>query len=263
MLRMFPCGRRRGNPRYDFEANALGTLNVLEAVREHAPDSIVIYSSTNKVYGDLSELRLNETDTRYVLVDHADGVDESQPLDFHGGYGCSKGAADQYVLDYHRNQDVRTVVFRQSSIYGGHQYATSDQGWIAFFVKMGILDEPFEINGNGKQVRDALHVDDLLSAFRASIVSIDQTAGRVMNIGGGPKNALSLLELFTILRERFGLSIRYSHGPARPGDQKVFVSDNSLAQDLTGWVPTIGINDGLERLVEWTRTTYIDRTLQA
>ena len=147
-------------------------------------------------------------------------------------------------------------MLRQSSIYGGLQYATFDQGWIAFFVKMGILGEPFRINGTGKQVRDALHVDDLTGAFRSAVRSIEQTAGRAFNIGGGPANALSLVELFAILRDRFDLSIEFDRGPERPGDQKVFISDNALAQSRMDWTPSTGIDEGLERLVDWTRATF-------
>lgn len=247
-------------PRYDFEANALGTFNVLEAVRTIAPNAVLIYSSTNKVYGDLHGIRVEETPSRYVLPDFPDGLDEGLPLELHGGYGCSKGAADQYVLDYHRYQGLRTVVLRQSSIYGGHQYATADQGWIAYFVKMAVLSESFSISGSGKQVRDALHVDDLVRCFRACVESIDRCAGQAMNIGGGPRNSLSLLELFDILRNRPGLRVDYHKGAPRPGDQRVFVADTSLARELIRWEPTVPLSEGLERLVEWSTWMYGEGT---
>lgn len=240
------------DPKYDFETNVAGTLNVLEAVRRWAPNAIILYASTNKVYGDLSALRIMEEERRYRLPGHPHGLDEFTPLDFHGGYGCSKGAADQYVLDFHRTYGMRTVSLRQSSVYGGHQYATADQGWLAYFVYVGLRGERFQINGNGKQVRDALHSRDLLALYRRCVERIDDAAGLAFNIGGGPENTSSLLELFDLLEGSHGLTMRYSCGPPRPSDQRVFVADVRRAQKLLDWQPTIGLNDGLWDLIDWT-----------
>jgi CDP-paratose 2-epimerase len=241
------------DPRSDFEANALGTLNVLESIRRHAPGATVLYASTNKVYGDLGQFRTEERDHRYVLSDLPDGIDETVPLDFHGGYGCSKGAADQYVLDYHRSFGLRTVSLRQSSIYGGRQYATADQGWVAYFVHVGIAGTSFGISGSGKQVRDALHVSDLLDLYRRCVDRIDSVQGLALNVGGGPRRSSSLLELFELLEERYGFRLSHWAGPARPGDQKVFIADTTRARDATGWAPTVELVEGLDELVAWTR----------
>lgn len=244
-------------PRYDFETNAAGTFNVLEATRDLLPGAVFLYSSTNKVYGDLGAVRFEEQATRYVAPDFAAGFPETVPLEFHGGYGCSKGAADQYVLDFARTYAMPTVSLRQSSVYGVHQYATVDQGWVAFFVKAGVLGERFAISGNGKQVRDALHVDDLVDCFRACVSTIDRCAGEAFNIGGGPSNSLSLLELFAILRQRYGMHLDYDEGPPRPGDQKVFVADVRKARQLMAWEPQVSLEAGLDRLVDWTRETFL------
>lgn len=241
------------DPRYDLEANVLGTFNVLEAVRQHAPAAAVLYASTNKVYGDLGHLRVEELETRYVLPEHPHGIDESMPLDFHGGYGCSKGAADQYVLDFHRSHGLRTVALRQSSVYGGHQYATADQGWLAYFAHVGVRGEPFWINGSGKQVRDALHVRDLLRLYRRCAEHIDAVEGGAFNVGGGPENSSSLLELFERLRESYGFAMMFEKGPDRPSDQKVFVADIRSVAERVQWGPEIDLEAGLDELVEWTR----------
>lgn len=241
------------DPRYDFEANALGTLNILEAVRRNAAEMIVLFASTNKVYGDLASLRSEESDLRYVLPDLPDGIDEDQPLDLHGGYGCSKGAADQYILDYHRSYQLRTVSLRQSSIYGGRQYATADQGWLAYFVHVGLSGTSFRINGDGKQVRDALHVADLLDLYRRCVEEIGEVDGRAFNVGGGPERSASLLELFALLEQRYGLQLDYRSGPPRPGDQRVFIADTRRVTRATGWRPRIDLAAGLDELVAWTR----------
>lgn len=245
------------DPRYDFETNALGTFNVLEATRDLLPEAALIYASTNKVYGDLTQLRAEEHATRYVLPDHAHGLAEDLPLDFRGGYACSKGAADQYVLDFARTLGLRATSLRQSSVYGGHQFATADQGWIAYFAKVAVLDEPFSINGNGKQVRDALHVDDLVALYRRCAAVIDDCAGEAFNVGGGPANSASLVELFWILTDEHGLRLRYKEGPPRPGDQKVFVADIRKVAEATGWQPQVGLRQGLELLLGWTRATFL------
>lgn len=246
------------NPRLDFETNALGTFNVLEAVRLHSPTTIVLYSSTNKVYGSLDSLRYEETETRYVLPDYPDGLDETLPLDAYSPYACSKLAADQYVRDYYRMYDIPTVVFRHSSIYGGRQFATYDQGWIGWFcmkaLEMANPNAPsFAISGNGKQVRDVLHADDLVSAYGMTVEEINQMAGQVYNIGGGTHNSLSLIELFRQLEAITGHPVRFQRLDWRPGDQKVFIACNSRMTKATGWKPDVHYKDGLGLMLEWTR----------
>ncbi len=230
------------NPRYDFETNALGTFNALEATRIYTPAARFIYASSNKVYGDLGTLRVSETAARYTLPDYPRGLNEELPLDLHGGYSCSKGAADQYVRDYRRVYGLKTVCLRQSSIYGENQFATEDQGWLAYFVQMGKESREFRISGTGKQVRDLLHVSDLCACFEriAELPDDSPAFGEAFNIGGGAGNTLSLLELFTMLRARYGFEMSYTAGPARVGDQKVFVADTSKAERLLGWGPTCG-----------------------
>jgi CDP-paratose 2-epimerase len=247
------------NPRMDFEVNALGTLNLLEAVRQYSQESIIIYSSTNKVYGDLVWVKYEETETRYVAPDFPDGFPETIPLDFHSPYGCSKGAADQYMLDYARVFGLRTVVFRHSSMYGGRQFATYDQGWIGWFcmkaLEMADLKAPsFTISGNGKQVRDVLHADDLIAAYLLAVRRIDWTSGHVYNIGGGSENSLSLLELFHMLERMTGHRMRFTSLEWRLGDQKVFVACVSEASQALGWKPRVTVNTGIQRMLEWCKS---------
>lgn len=250
------------DPRMDFEVNALGTLNVLEAVRLTAPDAIVIYSSTNKVYGDLEQYQYHETDTRYVCVDQPNGFNEQTPLDFHSPYGCSKGSADQYLRDYHRIFGLKTVVFRHSSMYGGRQFATADQGWIGWFCQMasetrlGKRSEPFTISGNGKQVRDVLHAEDMISLYFAALRYIDMAAGNAFNIGGGFANSLSLLELFQLLQNEIGQPLHYRQLPPRESDQRVFVADISKATALLGgWQPQVSAASGVSKMLAWVSQT--------
>ena len=245
------------DPRLDFEINALGTLNVLEAVRLHSPESAVLYSSTNKVYGSLSQLRYEERDTRYVLPDYPYGLDETLPLEGDSPYGCSKLAADQYVRDYQRVYGVPTVVFRHSSMYGGRQYATFDQGWVGWFCQKALeMADPeapeFTISGDGKQVRDILHADDLVSVYLAAADRIDTAAGEIYNVGGGSENSLSLLELFDQLERLTGNELRYRKLAWRHGDQKVFVADNRKATEQLGWAPSVDRRQGLKRCLQWT-----------
>lgn len=245
------------NPRLDFEVNALGTLNVLEAVRKHAPECIVIYSSTNKVYGDLEWVKYEETDTRYITPDYPNGFDENIPLDFRSPYGCSKGAADQYMLDYARMFDLKTVVFRHSSMYGGRQFATYDQGWIGWFcqkaleIKNGTLKEPFTISGSGKQVRDVLHAEDMKRLYFAAVEHIDKAKGQAFNIGGGIENSLSLLELFDFLEKELDIKMAYTKLPWRESDQKVFVADIRKAQRHFKWKPEISRKEGIRHMLSW------------
>lgn len=238
------------DPRTDFETNALGTFNVVESAVRHTPDAALLFSSTNKVYGTLAELRSEELATRYVFPDFPDGLPANLPLRPSGGYSVSKMVADQTVLDWSRHHGLNGVVFRQSSVYGGRQFATEDQGWAAFFAEQFVGDEPFRISGNGKQVRDLLHVEDLYTAFVLAAHRIEASSGQCYNIGGGPMNSLSLLELFDELSSRTGTRPSYEAGPPRPADQRVFIADISELAAL-GWVPQVGIDEGLDGLVAW------------
>jgi CDP-paratose 2-epimerase len=242
------------NPRRDFEINALGTLNLLEAVRLHSPDTIVLNASTNKVYGKLDGVRVYEEESRYTLPDVTHGIGEAQPLDFHSPYGCSKGSADQYVTDYARVYGLRTVNLRQSCIYGYRQFGVEDQGWVAWFTIAHLLGRPVTIYGTGKQVRDILFVDDLVDCYLAAIERIDQVAGRSFNIGGGPANTLSLLELLEMLERLSGQPVEHDFADWRPGDQPVYVSDVRQAEALLGWGPKIDALQGVERLYDWVAT---------
>lgn len=237
------------NPRYDFEVNALGTLNVLEAMRKTKSKAVAIYSSTNKVMGELLYIPIIEKKKRYDYK-NIKGVDESFPLDFHGPYGCSKGCGDQYFLDYARIYGLNTIVFRQSAIYGPHQFGIEDQGWIAWTINKLIFDKLFTIYGNGKQVRDVLYVDDLIQAFEKASKNIKKTKGQAYNIGGGKFN-LSLLELFDFLEKISGKRIKYVFANWRPGDQKVYISDISKAKKDFGWSPQISPKEGVEKLYNW------------
>jgi len=245
------------DPRSDFNINALGSLNVLESVRHYAPECITIYSSTNKVYGDLAWVHFHEAATRYTTPDFPDGFDETTPLDFHSPYGCSKGAADQYFLDYARIYNLRTVVFRHSSIYGGRQFATYDQGWINWFcqkardLRDGITDDPFTISGDGKQTRDVLHADDLIRLYHATIAAIARAEGEVFNVGGGMENSLSLLELFELLENELNIRMKFKQLPWRHSDQRVFVANTSKAYDLLKWSPEVDKRNGIKAVVAW------------
>ena len=246
------------DPRYDFDTNALGTFNVLEATRRFLPEARLIYASTNKVYGDLRALEVIEDSTRYCLPDFPQGLDELLPIDLHGGYSCSKGAADQYVLDYHRVYGLSTISLRQSSIYGGRQYASEDQGWVSYFVQMGVERRKFRTSGSGKQVRDLLHISDLIECYRAIARTPREglAFGQAFNVGGGPQASLSLIELFARLESDYGFSMRYTSGPPRAGDQKVFVADRRKAAEYLGWEPSVKIDRGLDDLVEWSKSRW-------
>jgi len=248
------------NPRLDFETNTLGTHNLLEAVRKYSPESMILYSSTNKVYGDLEYLTYKETTTRYICNEHPNGFDESIQLDFHSPYGCSKGAADQYLLDYYRMFGVRTVVFRHSSMYGGNQHATYDQGWVGWFIqkaleiKNGTAKEPFTISGNGKQVRDVLHASDVVNLYFKASENIDKTKGKAFNIGGGIKKSLSLLELFGLLEDILKIKMSYIQLPFRDSDQLVFVANYKKANELIGWSALTSPQTGITDSIQWAES---------
>lgn len=240
------------NPRQDFDINALGTFNVLEAVRGSRARPIVVYSSTNKVYGKLANLVVTERGNRYEYRDLS-GVPEDQPLDFYSPYGCSKGTGDQYVIDYSRIYDLKTVVFRQSCIYGPHQFGVEDQGWLAWFAIRALNQQAVTIYGDGKQVRDVLFVDDLIAAYEAAVARIDVASGQAYNVGGGPEYTLSLLELLELLHRRLGRPMESRFDEWRPGDQKVYISDLSkISRDL-GWKPKVDPTAGVGRLVDWLK----------
>lgn len=243
------------NPREDFEINALGTFNVLEAVRHYCPQAVVVYASTNKVYGGMEEVGIVLDGNRYAYRDFVHGIPETYPLDFHSPYGCSKGAGDQYTLDYARIYGLKTLVFRQSCIYGQRQFGVEDQGWVAHFVIATVMNRPIFIYGDGRQVRDLLHVNDLIRAYEAGIRCIDQVKGQAFNVGGGPANILSIWSEFGPLLQRLAKRpIPIQYGEWRPGDQRVFVADIRKAAQALGWQPTISPSDGIQDLYTWVAT---------
>src|SRR5216684_4893889 len=240
------------DPRTDFDINALGTLNVLEAARLGGRRPPIVITSTNKVYGGLEQIAVVEERRRYRFADCPDGISEDQPLDFHSPYGCSKGAADQYVRDYARIYGLPTVVFRMSCIYGPRQFGTEDQGWVAHFVISALTGKPITIYGNGKQVRDVLFVNDLVRAFRLAVDNIDKAEGEVFNIGGGPSNTMSIwAEFGEILTELRGRNLPVDFGDRRPGDQPCYVSDIRKADERLGWRPRVDKENGVRRLWDW------------
>jgi len=240
------------NPREDFEINALGTFNVLEAARLGERKPVFLYASTNKVYGGMEEVKVVEDATRWRYAELPLGCPETQPLDFHSPYGCSKGTGDQYVRDYARIYDLPTVVLRQSCIYGPRQFGVEDQGWVAWMIIAAVTGRPLTIYGDGKQIRDVLHVDDLLNAYDASIAKIDSVAGKVFNLGGGAENTMSIwTEFGPLLEKLLGKPIPVLHADWRPGDQKVFVADIRKAGRELGWKPELGVEAGVEKLFKW------------
>ena len=240
------------NPREDFEINALGTFNVLEAARLGERKPVFLYASTNKVYGGMEAVKVVEDATRWRYADLPLGCPETQPLDFHSPYGCSKGTGDQYVRDYARIYDLPTVVLRQSCIYGPRQFGVEDQGWVAWMIIAAVTGRPLTVYGDGKQIRDVLHVDDLLNAYDASITKIDSVAGKVFNLGGGAENTMSIwTEFGPLLEKLLGKPIPVLHADWRPGDQKVFVADIRKAGRELGWKPKVGVEAGVENLFKW------------
>jgi len=242
------------NPREDFEINAQGTFNVLEAARLNLRKPIIVYASTNKVYGAMEDVKVVEDTTRWRYDDLALGCPETQSLDFHSPYGCSKGTGDQYVRDYARIYSLPTVVLRQSCIYGPRQFGVEDQGWLAWMIIAAVTEKPLTIYGDGKQIRDVLHVADLLNAYDAAIAKIETVKGKVYNLGGGPGNTMSIWTEFRPLLERLlGKPVTVRRGDWRPGDQKVFVADIRKAERELGWKPKIGVQEGVERLFDWVK----------
>jgi CDP-paratose 2-epimerase len=238
------------NPREDFSINAHGTLNVLEAARRQEPMPVLLYTSTNKVYGGLEHLRVVERSSRYEFEDLPQGVSENCPLDFHSPYGCSKGSADQYVLDYHRIYGLPSIVFRMSCIYGPHQFGNEDQGWVAHFCITGFRGGNITIYGDGKQVRDLLYVDELVELMLRAHKNIDRIAGQVFNVGGGPANTISVwTEFQNVLKPLISKLPMMSFDAFRPGDQKIYVSDIRKAQTHLGWTPRVKIEEGLALLI--------------
>jgi CDP-paratose 2-epimerase len=242
------------NPREDFEANALGTFNALEAARLSDRDPIFLYSSTNKVYGGMDDVELIEEPTRWLYKDLVEGCAETQPLDFHSPYGNSKGTGDQYTRDYARIYGLRSVVFRQSCIYGPRQFGIEDQGWLAWMMIAAVTGKQITIYGDGKQVRDVLHVNDLLDAYDLAVEKIDIARGQVYNMGGGRRNVMSIwTEFGPILERLLGKKIEVARGDWRPGDQKVFYADFRKAKRELGWEPKIDLEEGIETLFEWVK----------
>jgi len=239
-------------PREDFEINAMGTFNLLESALQSKMNPIVLYASTNKVYGEMDSLGVIETSAQYEYTELHDGVPETYPLDFHSPYGCSKGSGDQYMRDFARIYGLPTVVFRQSTIYGPHQFGIEDQGWMAWLIIAAVTGKPITIYGDGKQVRDMLYVEDLLNAYDSAIANIDVAAGQIYNIGGGPENVISIWKEFgPMLEGMLGQSIPVMWDGWRPGDQRIYISDIHKARNDLGWHPVIGISEGAQRLFNW------------
>jgi CDP-paratose 2-epimerase len=245
------------DPLEDFEVNAHGTLNVLEAIRRQPEPPSLLYTSTNKVYGALPTLELSRQPTRYVPADPkiaAQGVNEQFDLDFHSPYGCSKGAADQYVIDYARSYGIPALVFRRCCIYGPHQCGNEDQGWVAHFLKQALARRPITLYGDGLQVRDVLFVDDLVEAMMRAQANATRLAGQAFNIGGGPTNTTSLVELLERIGALTGEVPEVRFEPTRVGDQRYYVSDVSRFTRATGWQPSVDVATGVSALLSWLST---------
>lgn len=242
------------NPREDFEINAQGTFNALEAARLSERNPVFLYASTNKVYGGMEDVQVVEDATRWKYANLPLGCPETQPLDFHSPYGCSKGSGDQYVRDYARIYGLPTLVMRQSCIYGPRQFGVEDQGWVAWMIIAAVTGRPLTIYGDGKQIRDILNVDDLLNAYDAGIDRIAAVKGQVYNLGGGPANTMSIwTEFGPLLEKMLGKPVPVQRSDWRPGDQKVFVADIRKAERDLGWKPKVGVSEGVGMLFEWVK----------
>lgn len=241
------------DPRADFMTNALGTFNVLDAVRRFCPEAVFIFASTNKVYGKIAAATTALSGTRHGYTNRPFGIDESEPLDFLSPYGCSKGAADQYTLDFARMYGIPATAFRQSCIYGPRQFGIEDQGWVAWFAIAALLDRQITIFGDGKQIRDVLHVDDLVRAYEAAIHAPDRIAGQAFNVGGGPRRVISLIDLIEMLERRLGRKIPLKWADWRPGDQRAYVSDIRKLERTLAWTPEIDAESGIDALLTWVK----------
>lgn len=246
------------NPRLDFETNVLGTFNLLEAVKLYCPSCSIVYSSTNKVYGDLEWVGFQENETRYYSQQFKNGFPENIQLEFHSPYGVSKGSADQYILDYARIFGLKTVVFRHSSMYGGRQFSTSDQGWIGWFCEQVLLQKNnsehiFTVSGNGKQVRDLLYSEDMVNLYISASLNMDKIKGQAFNIGGGVQNSYSLIELLNFIGLELNVVPKYIQVEKRESDQKVFIADYSKIYSLIGWKPSISKEDGVRKMLNWIK----------
>lgn len=248
------------DPTYDFDVNIKGTFNLLEAIRNSKQQPPIVFTSTNKVYGSLPDIPFESSDFRYFPTDaniKKYGINETQPLNFHSPYGSSKGAAEQYVLDYARSFDLKAMVFRMSCIYGPHQFGTEDQGWVAHFLINAIKDKPIQIFGDGKQVRDILFVEDLVRAFQLAWDNVENISGEAFNIGGGANNSISLLELINLIEIKKGdQKIDLEFGDFRTGDQVYYVSDSRKYKKAVGWSPSVSIDKGIEKLYNWLQKEY-------
>jgi CDP-paratose 2-epimerase len=239
------------DPREDFEINALGSFNVMEAVRLYSPETFVLYASTNKVYGGMESIPVILGEDGYKFTKLPNGVSEEQPLDFHSPYGCSKGVADQYTIDYARIYGLSTCTFRQSCIYGIRQFGIEDQGWVAWFSIAAMLGKKITLYGDGWQTRDVLNVQDLAQAYNLAWVNRDRVSGHAFNIGGGPSNTLCLRDLLSFLERELSVTISPEYGESRPGDQPVFICDVSKAKELLNWEPKINVDRGVKELIQW------------
>jgi CDP-paratose 2-epimerase len=239
------------NPYEDFEINVLGTINILELMREIKSEALLIFSSTNKVYGGMENVRISLRNNRYQYLDYVNGIDENFLLDFHSPYGCSKGSADQYVRDYHRIYGLNTVVFRQSCIYGENQFGVEDQGWVAYFIISAILNKKITIYGDGKQVRDILYIDDLIDAYLLAYKNKEKINGEIFNIGGGKENQVSILQFVKIIEKMLNKKVKYTFSSWRPGDQKIFVSDNTKIKNFLNWEVKTDFYCGIKKLINW------------
>lgn len=254
------------DPVGDFEINAGGTLNVLEAIRGMPEPASLLFTSTNKVYGALDDVPLVRDVERYAPRDPAlrdRGIGEQRSLDFHSPYGCSKGTADQYVLDYARSYGIHGMVFRMSCIYGPHQYGTEDQGWVAHFLIRALAGEPIALYGDGMQVRDVLFVEDLVDAMLLAQANAPALAGQAFNIGGGVRNTTSLLELLALIGDLHGERPHVTFAGWRTGDQKYYVSDTTKFREATGWAPRVSVEQGVERLHAWLQEARVQPARRA
>jgi CDP-paratose 2-epimerase len=239
------------DPSTDFAVNAMGTFNVLDAVRRYSPEAVFLFASTNKVYGKITGAACALEGNQYCYTNRPHGIGESEPLDFLSPYGCSKGAADQYVLDFARIYGIPAASFRQSCIYGPRQFGVEDQGWVAWFAIASLLGRDITIYGDGKQVRDVLHVDDLIRAYDAAILAPEKITAQAFNVGGGPERVLSLLDLIGMLEERLGREIPLKWADWRPGDQQVYISDIRKLESSLNWNPEIDVTSGIAQLIDW------------